>query len=531
MRFGPAGIVFAVLTLGATAAAAPQTVDVRSRDRLMQAQQLTRDGRLGEAAALYRELLRANPGSAVIVRGYAGVLRQLGRFEEALTAYESGDAGQPQPRFIAERIALLQMLNRRPEAMDLCLKEIDREPSSGQFLGDEVVKLAEDPLLWERAYRELTDAFHRSPTEMRGQVLIEVCLLGERNDDAIRTMRELDRLSGARGERLFQFARRLGAMGELAAAFGIVEEVLSGRPGEAYERDVVLYRADLHEQMGRVAQAYAGLTAYAADNWKRRQGYSIQMRRAELLAGPLGRPREAIALYDTLLAEPQLRPKFEEIRLEKAEAQLELDELHGALESFRELCTTSRSEAVRERSRFLIGEIFFFNGELDSAAAAYGELIESFPAGELANDALDRIFLFNENFENEGEALHAMGRLAWLEARGRLADALALGDSLLTTYEGAPIHDDLLYDVGKLRADAGEPARAVDALEALYVRYPESKLAPRALKLKGEIHEGTLSDPATALTTFEYLLDRYPETIEAAEVRPHVSRLRKEPRS
>lgn len=501
-------------------------------EQLHLAQQHVRRGNINEAIRVYESLAREDPSHERVVRGYASALRQSGRFEEALEVYARADQGHSRPRFLLERITLLKQLDRRSDAMDLCLENLNAATSVRQFVHDEMLSLASDLVLWRRAYDDLRLRVNdKASTEAVATALAEICLRGAKYDEAVAVTRELDRSLGAGGTRLVAIAKRLETLGQHELALDVVKDVVPDLGNDALRREAALFRAELEVKLDKPQDAYDGLTWLVEQDPTDRHAYEIHLERARLLAGPLRRPNDAIGIYDDLLAESSYIGIHERVRLARAETRLALRRFEGALADCRELAATSRKEHVRERAAFMVGEIFFFQGEIDSAAAAYGRQVESFPTGLLTNDGLDRIFLFNENYDSDGSALVAMGKLHELASRGDTEEAIVLGDSLITQYALAPVEDDLLYYVASLAAESDVPQRALAHLDVISSKHAESRLAPRALKLEGEILETRVEDAAAALATYEDLLIRYPLSIEASEVRPRVTRLRQEVRS
>ncbi len=521
---------FGLLLLATAAAWVPAAAQDFKSDQA-RAQILVRKGRVAEAIVIYRSLLARDPGNVRVARDFGGALRRVGEYEAALVVYEHTDALLPQPRFLLDRVGLLTLLGRTVEALDLCVAFLDRAPSIQKYLQERLIELADDENLRNRATDALEKAFDDTPSDRVGSALSELYLMDEKYDDAIETTWRVDRHVGADGERAYRLAHRLHGLEETDRALDLVTVVVEDYPGSGYADVAHLYRSELQVALGRADEAYAALTLLGTDGRQHRNTYEIQMRRAELLSGPLGRIDDAVALYDTLLADRRLRGRHENVRLEKADIQLRIGRFDGALSEFRQLSAMARTESVRERSRFLVGELFFYMGEIDSAAASYAELLDEFPEGNLANDALERIFLFNENFEGAGEALKSFARLVRIEASGDVAPALALGDSLIVLYRGAPIHDDLLSKMATLAASSDAPARAIGYVDSLTALYPESRMASRGLRLKGSVQEELIGDPKAALGTYETLLINYPDSIDAAEVRPRVTRLRRELRS
>ncbi len=515
------------------------------QDRINVAHQYMRQGRLAEALQLFSNLHREFPRDANVVRGYGTCLRQYGRYEEALTLYAEYDRVQARPTFVRERVGLLTQLGREAEALEVCLAVVPTAPGYiKQYINDEIVELSENPTLGERAYESLRDRFRGDDAAAVGAALLELCLATGRFQEAVEVVERLDPMIDGDGIEFFNLARRLDREGETALARELISRITTD-VGTAFWHEAVLFKARLDESLGDAEAAVNELTRLHDQTGRPEDRYRIDMERARLLGEVLDRPGEAVAVYDSLLADRALRPRHEEVRLARAETQMRAGELAGALEDFRELSTSSRQAETRERAEFLVGEIYFHEGNIDSAAAAYLRQVEAFPAGPLANDALDRIFLFNENYEGEGETLAELGHVFALERNGSLDEAIVAGTELEAKVREATIHDDVLWALGSLWAESETPIVATTYLERLAAAHPESRLVPRALKRLGDIQ---MSEAATwipwppempvaglfvpdrhrALQTFERLLIDHPLSIEAAEVRQLVSQLRKE---
>jgi tetratricopeptide (TPR) repeat protein len=505
---------------------------VELRNRLNIAQGHVRRGDYSMAARVYRELMDEHLTEDRVVRGYAGALRALGRLDEALTAFNRGDELRDPPRFVRERVSILRQLQRPDEALELCFEGLVKSPGLEQLLRNDVLQLAEIEGLDDRARAWLQERFDEVPSTGVGETLVELYLEAGKYDAAVETVNALDADESRGGFRLYDIARRLGTFDEEERALEVLKDLEKRYPESPQLREAILYRAKLHERLEDPEGAYAILSEYASGvETVDQRSFDVHMERARLLAGPLGSVEEALDVYDELLGNHLLRPRHEAIRLQRAEVQLNLARYEGALADFRELAGGSRSASVRERAEYLIGEIFFYDGELDSAAAVWARQVETFPKGELANDALKRIYLFNENYGEDGTPLKRLGQVYRLTAEGRLDVATARLDSLLAEYAEDPIEDDMLIEAGELWLQLGDPGKALPYYSDVARKYPESRLAPVAMMKKGELLESSLANPTEALTVYEELIVRYPLSIEASEVRPRVTRLRKEVRS
>ncbi len=89
---------------------------------------------------------------------------------------------------------------------------------------------------------------------------------------------------------------------------------------------------------------------------------------------------------------------------------------------------------------------------------------------------------------------------------------------LYTKYPSSPLADDAFYYMAICWEETGSPHRAVEDLVALSYLYPDSEWAPGALFRAADIY-GSHGASSDRDRLFDLLLERYPESDEAALVR------------
>jgi predicted negative regulator of RcsB-dependent stress response len=121
-----------------------------------------------------------------------------------------------------------------------------------------------------------------------------------------------------------------------------------------------------------------------------------------------------------------------------------------------------------------------------------------------------------------------LGAIAYDRWRDEPARALRLADSLWHALPlRSPYAARAALQLAELRADAKDWSGALGPLMAVADSLPGDRLAPVARQRAGEAWL-RLGDARQALAQFEECLARYPRAWNAAEVRRHVERLRRE---
>lgn len=169
----------------------------------------------------------------------------------------------------------------------------------------------------------------------------------------------------------------------------------------------------------------------------------------------------------------------------------------------------------------------FYSGRLEEAVARANEFTRTYTRNLNLNDALEMTILIRGYRDFEDEPIKAYGRMLALREAGRADSAAAAGESALARWPGARIRYHLHFQLAELARDRGDHAAAMT--HALAVADPSSKsrLAPAALKLAGDESIAAGQGQDRALRIYQDLLERYPDSPLAPEVRSQVLEMRK----
>jgi TolA-binding protein len=191
------------------------------------------------------------------------------------------------------------------------------------------------------------------------------------------------------------------------------------------------------------------------------------------------------------------------IETRQLEMQAEIDSLTAAVESNEALLRGLSAQSVT-RTAELVDRIAALTSELERALqkldGGTGTAIQDTIAGPAAQ------VLYSE---------------AYLQyQQGNFATASEGFRDVLHTWPASALADDALYFMALSHQSMGEPHRAIEALVAVYYLYPSSDRAPAALARAAAIYGAHGADTDRDRLN-GLLLDQYPQSDEAALVREY----------
>jgi len=122
--------------------------------------------------------------------------------------------------------------------------------------------------------------------------------------------------------------------------------------------------------------------------------------------------------------------------------------------------------------------------------------------------------------------MEMFARADLLRYRNRLDEALTTLDSLVLTYPGHTLEDEVLLIRAEVAEQRGDFNTAIGHYEEILDLYAMDILADDALFGLAVLHDTQLSDPATAQSLYERLLTEFPGSLYVVEARKRFRQLR-----
>ncbi|MEQ1832279.1 MAG: hypothetical protein ABL977_04425 [Candidatus Eisenbacteria bacterium] len=410
-----------------------------------------------------------------------------------------------------------ERLGRGRDAQRTALEAWTVSPADGAWASAAVLRLAPlDPKGTATALEAVATA--RPWRTDLVMTLARLHAVSGRPDEVVRVLAAAEKRSNRNGLRVL-FADetlRMGTRADTTAALAVLTDLTTDRTRRPEERLATARRAWVAAvSSGRDAEwapkLAEGLREVPAERW----GPELLLSVVRTLQKS-GHTAEARAL---LAANPALERRMPELSLERALGLARDGQLATALPLLDSLTR------VLPNARFMLAEVQFFAGALDSAQVNY-DRVSALPSDPDAAAALDRLYLLEE--APRSPARYLLGQIAYERWRSRRSAATQLADSLWRTQ--AP-HGDYAARAGlelaSLRMEAGDARGALSPLLVVCDSLADDRLAPLARQRAGDAYLA-LNDDKSALAQYEECLARYPRAWNSPEVRRAVERLRKE---
>jgi tetratricopeptide (TPR) repeat protein len=181
------------------------------------------------------------------------------------------------------------------------------------------------------------------------------------------------------------------------------------------------------------------------------------------------------------------------------------------------LTPTERSEA-----NYKLAFNAFLSKDYEAATAILKEItanLESDSGQEFSNDALELLFLIEENKERSKEGLDIYANARFLLARNRQEDAIASLREITVNHDSSDVADKAYLQLAELMVERGEYAAAVAVLESFLEKHPDNLNTDYARKRLGDIYEDNLGDHGRAYAAYEQVLVNHPFSVYLEEVR------------
>jgi tetratricopeptide (TPR) repeat protein len=205
---------------------------------------------------------------------------------------------------------------------------------------------------------------------------------------------------------------------------------------------------------------------------------------------------------------------------------LEAGDLDAARRALDRVADRSRQPVEREIAEFDLIELDFFEAQFDSALVAYRAFAVGHPRGYLTNDAIARMFLIDDNSDVGRKPLILFAAAQQQCRAGRPDSARVLLERAIERYAGSSLEDDLLLALGDTILES-DPEAAIRSFQTVADSLPESPLAAAALIRIGRHRAEVGRDLEAAISVYERVLERFPDSIEADEARRRIERLRR----
>jgi tetratricopeptide (TPR) repeat protein len=503
-----------------------------------------------KAMATLQRILDAHKGEISYSRMVAMVLGSYRHDEEALEVLLEARKKDGHPYALAQPLGAVYLRLRRPlDAVREYLNVILDTPQNVDLMRAQILDIRDANPESAAAMLELTKkvyAQHPSIPQV-GLVLAELEQLGGDNEGAWQVL-----------EPLLNEPRLMSNLLQLAMA-GLAESRLPGSDSLANLRHLMLSRKILDGllQSDRLPQglqprAYDALTrTWLALLASSKLDELPAKDQAEFLTGAkkslldmserfpndahttksllrlakayvewLHKPKEAIALFRRIELNPNANvDDVEMARVGLGQAYMAAGDTSSARSLFETMGKDMNFVEGQGRAHYHLGELDFMGGDFERAKDRLSAVAFESPTASYTNDALDLALLLAEEKmgKDDEQGLRRYGRALYWRTVGR-SDSLVTELTALTKDSSPVLRTRARLDLAQFWSKSGKTAKALGEIESLLSEDSGSRLAPRALELKGDLLAAS-GKTAAARAAYEQLLESYDDYIFLDEVR------------
>jgi tetratricopeptide (TPR) repeat protein len=481
-----------------------------------------------KAVATWRRALRRQPPSPSLYKQLSDRCQAAGLHAEAIRFLLDGRKATDLPDLFGWELAGLYLRQKDyQKAVDAYLATLQQTPKRYSL----VEKKLMDQMADERAAAAIMQALQAALTRISdeaGDPLQAAMLASSCSLERGRPQTGLQILAAVAGspeiaDLLFQYASRCEARGHDAVAARAYALFTERRPDSPYLYVALLRQAEITARRGdhtRAAELYGQLIRRYPSKPETREAVfhlgRLQLEELDDLQG-------ARSTFAALLQTPHRDPwTYGALELH-AECSLRAGELDSAENSLQQLQRLDPRSAYP--ARFRLGELRYFQTDLDAARRIFQELLEQDPAHELANDALELLVLCAA-LQDQEEVLEHFATAQLRERQRRPSQATAHWN-WLAAHAPPALREQALLRQARTRAEEEELEKALALYTELATRNPRGPHAVEAQAAIASIRERR-GDLKIALKHYETALLTDPDDARAPEIRLHIQRLRRQ---
>lgn len=239
-------------------------------------------------------------------------------------------------------------------------------------------------------------------------------------------------------------------------------------------------------------------------------------------------PATALTYFDSVVQHYRSGIGYLEALRLRPLTHLRMGDLDRADKLFDELKDKRLNELAQEEIDYHRGLIQFFRKEYDSAKADFNALMVRYPDGFYINDAL-RLQMIMERAQGSNEILYDYSNALLFEQQ-RMYDSMAVALEKIVSASSPVLTDMALYRLSDLALEQADTVKALQQIERMAEKVPDSYYYPFGLKLKADVlsQRGGADDIEQARAIYRTLLTEHANYPFASEVRKSLRLLEQE---
>jgi outer membrane protein assembly factor BamD (BamD/ComL family) len=210
--------------------------------------------------------------------------------------------------------------------------------------------------------------------------------------------------------------------------------------------------------------------------------------------------------------------------IKNGEVQIARNDLVGARKEFEKIAELPLV-VYQDQAVFKLAELNYFEAQFDTSLS----LLKRFDTNldtDLTNDALQLQYFIQENITSSLPALIEFAKADLQMRQRKYPESLSRFRDIVKQYPTTLLIDDAMMKIGELHLKLKQTNEAIAAFRFIADSIQLSILKDRAQFRIAEISENVLHNKVLAITAYEKLLERFPNSLYAEQARKRIRLLR-----
>jgi tetratricopeptide (TPR) repeat protein len=490
------------------------------------------------ADSVWKVVLSIDPNNVQSYRIVANEMMQHRLYEQCIRTYIDGRTMSKSEVLFADELGTLYAaLQQYTLATQEYLRLVKKNPDQLLFVQSRLSAIILKPEAL-RAASEIVKTEVKISSDNIALHRLYVWLLMEerRYDSALEHYRIIDRLANANGSELFNFAQQLNQEHASAAASEAFKEIINrfdksgllpyARFGYARALEELSDEADtlVPESQPTYRDAIQIYESIASTQDHPDLAVQSLFRIGVIKFEKLFDLDGALSAFNKIKEFPNTMNILYDAAIKNGEVQMARNDLVGARKEF-ERTAELPLVIYQDQAVFKLAELNYFEAQFDTSLS----LLKRFDTNlntDLANDALQLQYFIQENKTSSLPALIEFAKADLQMRQRKYPESLSHFRDIVKQYPTTLLIDDAMMKIGELHLKLKQTNEAIAAFRFIADSIQLSILKDRAQFRIAEISENVLHNTAQAITAYEKLLERFPNSLYAEQARKRIRLLR-----
>jgi tetratricopeptide (TPR) repeat protein len=495
-------------------------------------------GNESAADSAWKSALSIDPHNVQSYRIIADEMMKHRLYERCINTYINGRIMCKNEAIFADELGTLYFaLQQYASAAQEYIRLIKNNPDQLSFVQSRFNSIITKPEAL-RAISETVKKEVKNVPENIGFHRLYIWLLLEEKqyDKAFEHYRMIDRLTNANGNELYAFAQRLNQEHAFAAAAEVFKEIIDhfnksdvlphARYGYARALEEISNEAGALEPESQPAYRDAIQIYESISSEQGHSDLSVQslFRIGVIKFDKLFDLDGALSAFNKIRDLPNARNILFDAEIEIGEVQTARNDLVKARVQFERVAKIPLA-VYQDKAVYRLAELNYFETQFDSSLSLLKQFNTKLNT-DLTNDALQLQYFIQENKTSSLPGLIEFAKADLQMHQRKYPESLSRFLEITKQYPNALFIDDAMMKIGELYLKLNRPKEAIAAFNFIADSIQLSILKDKVQFRIGEIFENILHNTSQAISAYEKLLEKFPNSLYAEQARKRIRMLR-----